>query len=111
VTTVQPLHFAMDARLIVAGQHAAEAVKLLQQTVDEEKPADKKLSGFAEGGMARRTPASRTMRMRSRQLSARPRRQAAGRCVPRLVASARRGCGACPTDCCRCSPAPERVRT
>jgi hypothetical protein len=29
----------------------AEAAKLLQQTLDEEKAADKKLSGLAEGGI------------------------------------------------------------
>jgi ferritin-like metal-binding protein YciE len=31
----------------------AEAAKLLQQTLDEEKAADKKLSGLAEGGINR----------------------------------------------------------
>ena len=61
----------MDACLIAAGQRAehyemaaygtliawaqamghTEAVKLLQQTLDEEKAADKKLSGLAEGGI------------------------------------------------------------
>src|SRR4026209_2778592 len=61
----------MDACLIAAGQRAehyemaaygtlvawaqtmghAEAAKLLQQTLDEEKAADKKLSGLAEGGI------------------------------------------------------------
>lgn len=30
-----------------------EAAKLLQQTLDEEKAADKKLSGLAEGGINR----------------------------------------------------------
>jgi len=63
----------MDACLIAAGQRAehyemaaygtlvawaqamghAEAAKLLQQTLDEEKAADKKLSGLAEGGINR----------------------------------------------------------
>jgi ferritin-like metal-binding protein YciE len=61
----------MDACLIAAGQRAehyemaaygtlvawaqamghGEAAKLLQQTLDEEKAADKKLSGLAEGGI------------------------------------------------------------
>jgi ferritin-like metal-binding protein YciE len=61
----------MDACLIAAGQRAehyemaaygtliawaqamghAEAAKLLQQTLDEENAADKKLSGLAEGGI------------------------------------------------------------
>ncbi|AMY08474.1 hypothetical protein LuPra_01674 [Luteitalea pratensis] len=61
----------MDACLIAAGQRAehyemaaygtlvawaqamghTEAVTLLQQTLDEEKAADKKLSGLAEGGI------------------------------------------------------------
>ena len=61
----------MDACLIAAGQRAehyemaaygtlvawaqamghAEAAKLLQQTLDEEKAADKKLSALAEGGI------------------------------------------------------------
>jgi ferritin-like metal-binding protein YciE len=61
----------MDACLIAAGQRAehyemaaygtlvawaqamghAQAAKLLQQTLDEEKAADKKLSGLAEGGI------------------------------------------------------------
>ena len=61
----------MDACLIAAGQRAehyemaaygtlvawaqtmghAETAKLLQQTLDEEKAADKKLSGLAEGGI------------------------------------------------------------
>src|SRR6478672_2748346 len=61
----------MDAVLIAAGQRAehyemaaygtliawaesmghSEAAKLLQQTLDEEKAADKKLSGLAEGGI------------------------------------------------------------
>jgi ferritin-like metal-binding protein YciE len=61
----------MDACLIAAGQRAehyemaaygtlvawaqamghTEAAKLLQQTLDEEKSADKKLSGLAEGGI------------------------------------------------------------
>jgi ferritin-like metal-binding protein YciE len=65
--------FTMDACLIAAGQRAehyemaaygtlvawaqamghAEAAKLLQQTLDEEKAADKKLSGLAEGGINR----------------------------------------------------------
>ena len=63
----------MDACLIAAGQRAehyemaaygtlvawaqamghAEAAKLLQQTLEEEKAADKKLSGLAEGGINR----------------------------------------------------------
>ena len=63
----------MDACLIAAGQRAehyeiaaygtlvawaqamghTEAAKLLQQTLDEEKAADKKLSGLAEGGINR----------------------------------------------------------
>jgi ferritin-like metal-binding protein YciE len=63
----------MDACLIAAGQRAehyemaaygtlvawaqvmghGEAAKLLQQTLDEEKAADKKLSGLAEGGINR----------------------------------------------------------
>ena len=63
----------MDACLIASGQRAehyemaaygtlvawaqamghAEAAKLLQQTLDEEKAADKKLSGLAEGGINR----------------------------------------------------------
>jgi ferritin-like metal-binding protein YciE len=62
---------AMDACLIAAGQRAehyemaaygtliawakamghTEATRLLQQTLDEEKAADKKLSGLAEGGI------------------------------------------------------------
>jgi ferritin-like metal-binding protein YciE len=61
----------MDACLIAAGQRAehyemaaygtlvawaqtmghSEAARLLQQTLDEEKAADKKLSGLAEGGI------------------------------------------------------------
>jgi ferritin-like metal-binding protein YciE len=61
----------MDACLIAAGQRAehyemaaygtlvawaqamghTEATQLLQQTLDEEKAADKKLSGLAEGGI------------------------------------------------------------
>ena len=61
----------MDACLIAAGQRAehyemaaygtlvawaeamghTEAAKLLQQTLDEEKAADKKLSGLAENGI------------------------------------------------------------
>jgi ferritin-like metal-binding protein YciE len=61
----------MDACLIAAGQRAehyemaaygtlvawaqamghTEAAKLLQQTLDEEKAADKKLSGLAESGI------------------------------------------------------------
>jgi ferritin-like metal-binding protein YciE len=61
----------MDACLIAAGQRAehyemaaygtliawaqamghSDAVKLLQQTLEEEKAADKKLSGLAEGGI------------------------------------------------------------
>ena len=61
----------MDACLIAAGQRAehyemaaygtlvawaqamghSDAAKLLQQTLDEEKAADKKLSGLAEGGI------------------------------------------------------------
>jgi ferritin-like metal-binding protein YciE len=61
----------MDACLIAAGQRAehyemaaygtlvawaqamghTEAAKLLQQTLSEEKAADKKLSGLAEGGI------------------------------------------------------------
>jgi ferritin-like metal-binding protein YciE len=64
----------MDACLIAAGQRAehyemaaygtlvawaqtmghTEAAKLLQQTLDEEKAADKKLSGLAEGGINQR---------------------------------------------------------
>ena len=64
----------MDACLIAAGQRAEhyemaaygtlvawaqamghrEAVQLLQQTLDEEKAADKKLSGLAESGINRR---------------------------------------------------------
>jgi ferritin-like metal-binding protein YciE len=64
----------MDACLIAAGQRAehyemaaygtlvawanamghTEAAKLLQQTLDEEKAADKKLSGLAEGGINER---------------------------------------------------------
>jgi ferritin-like metal-binding protein YciE len=64
----------MDAWLIAAGQRAehyemaaygtlvawaqtmghAEAAKLLQQTLDEEKAADQKLSGLAEGGINQR---------------------------------------------------------
>jgi ferritin-like metal-binding protein YciE len=63
----------LDACLIAAGQRAehyemaaygtlvawaqamghAEAAKLLQQTLDEEKAADRKLSGLAEGGINR----------------------------------------------------------
>jgi ferritin-like metal-binding protein YciE len=63
----------MDACLIAAGQRAehyemaaygtlvawaramghSEVAKLLQQTLDEEKSADKKLSGLAEGGINR----------------------------------------------------------
>jgi ferritin-like metal-binding protein YciE len=63
----------MDACLIAAGQRAehyemaaygtlvawaqamghSEAVSLLQRTLDEEKAADKKLSGLAEGGVNR----------------------------------------------------------
>ena len=62
---------AMDACLIAAGQRAehyemaaygtlvawaqamghSEAARLLQETLDEEKAADKKLSGLAEGGI------------------------------------------------------------
>lgn len=65
---------AMDACLIAAGQRAehyemaaygtliawaqamghTEAVRLLQQTLNEEKAADKKLSGLAESGINRR---------------------------------------------------------
>ena len=61
----------MDACLIAAGQRAehyemaaygtlvawaqamghTEATRLLQQTLDEEKAADRKLSGLAEGGI------------------------------------------------------------
>jgi ferritin-like metal-binding protein YciE len=61
----------MDACLIAAGQRAehyemaaygtlvawakamghSDAAKLLQQTLDEEKAADKKLCGLAEGGI------------------------------------------------------------
>jgi ferritin-like metal-binding protein YciE len=61
----------MDACLIAAGQRAehyemaaygtlvawaqamghTQAARLLQQTLDEEKAADKKLSGLAEGGI------------------------------------------------------------
>ena len=64
----------MDACLIAGGQRAehyemaaygtlvawaqvlghTEAAKLLQQTLDEEKAADKKLSGLAEGGINQR---------------------------------------------------------
>ena len=64
----------MDAALIAAGQRAehyemaaygtlvawaqamghTQAAKLLEQTLDEEKAADKKLSGLAEGGINRR---------------------------------------------------------
>jgi ferritin-like metal-binding protein YciE len=64
----------MDACLIAAGQRAehyemaaygtlvawaqamghTEAARLLQQTLDEEKAADKKLSGLAEGGVNQR---------------------------------------------------------
>ena len=64
----------MDACLIAAGQRAehyemaaygtlvawaeamghTEAAKLLQQTLEEEKAADKKLSGLAEGGINQR---------------------------------------------------------
>jgi ferritin-like metal-binding protein YciE len=64
----------MDACLIAAGQRAehyemaaygtlvawaqamghTEAATLLQQTLDEEKAADKKLSGLAEGGINQR---------------------------------------------------------
>jgi ferritin-like metal-binding protein YciE len=64
----------MDACLIAAGQRAehyemaaygtlvawaqamghTEAARLLQQTLDEEKNADKKLSGLAEGGINKR---------------------------------------------------------
>lgn len=64
----------MDACLIAAGQRAehyemaaygtlvawaqvmghTEAARLLQQTLDEEKTADKKLSGLAEGGINQR---------------------------------------------------------
>jgi ferritin-like metal-binding protein YciE len=64
----------MDACLIAAGQRAehyemaaygtlvawaqamghTEAARLLQQTLDEEKAADKKLSGLAEGGINQR---------------------------------------------------------
>ena len=67
-TSMRP---TMDACLIAAGQRAehyemaaygtlvawaqamghTEAAKLLQQTLDEEKAADKKLSGLAEGGI------------------------------------------------------------
>lgn len=68
----------MDACLIAAGQRAehyemaaygtlvawaeamgrTEAARLLQQTLDEEKAADKKLSGLAEGGINRRAAAA-----------------------------------------------------
>ena len=69
---------AMDACLIAAGQRAehyemaaygtlvawaqamghTEAARLLQQTLNEEKAADKKLSGLAEGGVNRRAAAT-----------------------------------------------------
>ena len=72
----------MDACLIAAGQRAehyemaaygtlvawaqamghTEAAKLLQQTLDEEKAADKKLSGLAEGGINRRRPMPRILK-------------------------------------------------
>jgi hypothetical protein len=48
-------HYAMAAYgTLVAWAKAighTEAAKLLQQTLDEEKAADKKLSGLAEGGI------------------------------------------------------------
>jgi ferritin-like metal-binding protein YciE len=73
-TSIMEEHFdetTMDACLIAAGQRAehyemaaygtlvawaqamrhTEAATLLQQTLDEEKAADKKLSGLAEGGI------------------------------------------------------------
>ena len=79
----------MDACLIAAGQRAehyemaaygtlvawaqamghTEAAKLLQQTLDEEKAADKKLSGWPKAGSIRVRPTPR-IRMRTRNRSA-----------------------------------------
>ena len=76
----------MDACLIAAGQRAehyemaaygtlvawaqamghTEAAKLLQQTLDEEKAADEKLSGLAEGGINQRPPTRRIPMKRRR---------------------------------------------
>ena len=47
-------HYEMAYGTLVAWANAmghTEAAKLLQQTLDEEKAADKKLSGLAEGGI------------------------------------------------------------
>ena len=97
----------MDACLIAAGQRAehyemaaygtlvawaqamghTEAAKLLQQTLDEEKAADKKLSGLAEGGINQSAAdaahpdeetRSRSARRRLRAGRARPRKAVAG---------------------------------
>ena len=87
----------MDACLIAAGQRAehyemaaygtlvawaqamghTEAAKLLQQTLEEERPPTRSCRDWPKAASirVRRTPPSRTMRMRSRQLSAPPRRR------------------------------------
>jgi hypothetical protein len=76
----------MDACLIAGGQRAehyemaaygtlvawaqalghTEAAKLLQQTLDEEKAADKKLSGWLKAGSTRVRPMRRTLKKRTR---------------------------------------------
>jgi hypothetical protein len=77
-----PDHTTMDACLIAAGQRAehyemaaygtlvawarmmghSEAADLLQQTVDEENAADKKLSDLAEGGINQGAADPRTLK-------------------------------------------------
>ena len=116
----------MDACLIAAGQRAEhyemaaygtlvawaramgheEAAELLQQTLDEEKAADEKLSGLAEGGInqsAAGEPMSRkpkTTRMRTtagrvgRRRGRGSRRTAGRECSPKGRRHAAQGCGA-----------------
>ena len=97
----------MDACLIAAGQRAehyemaaygtlvawaqamghTDAADLLQQTLDEEKAADEKLSALAEGGINqeaadRRTRTNRT-RTTKRRWPSRPRRRRRARQPPR----------------------------
>ena len=74
-------HYEMAAYgTLVAWAHAmghTEAAGLLAVTLKQEKAADNKLTGLAEGGINQHAAdaASATMRMRSRPLSAPPRRR------------------------------------
>jgi ferritin-like metal-binding protein YciE len=101
----------MDACLIGAGQRAEhyemaaygtlvawaramghnEAANLLQQTLDEEKAADEKLSVLAEGGINEDAASSAHANEDGEEDEADRRRRQANKPQPRATASARRG--------------------